>query len=273
MLSKEMLSKIRHIEIKSNRMVDEIFAGDYKASFRGKGMEFADIREYYPGDDVRNIDWNVTARHNKAYVKQFMEERELNLFILVDMSLSNSFGDKKEKIAEIAATLSFSAIRNNDRVGAMLFTDRVEKLIPSKKGKKHVLSVIDELLSHESEGKGTDIDGALKYFLKVMKRPSILFIISDFMDMDYEDTLNRLSRKHDVVLIQVIDPKEEALPKGAIFRFEDLETGEVVEVDNRKGLIKGNPIQQMPKKNLISVRTDEDYIRKLKAFFARRIAR
>lgn len=273
MLTKEMLRKIRHIEINSNRMVDEIFAGDYKASFRGKGMEFSDIREYLPGDDVRNIDWNVTARHNKAYVKQFMEERELNIFLLVDMSFSNNFGRKKDFIAEIAATLAFSAIRSNDRVGAMFFTDRVEKFIPSMKGKKHVLSIIDTLLSYEPEGKGTDIKGALEYFFRVNKRRSVVFVLSDFMDKDYEDILHRLYQKHDIILIQVIEPKEEELPKGAIFRFKDLETDKIVTIDNRKGTIKPSTLQQVPKRNLLILRTDEDYIRKIKSFFVRRISR
>jgi len=167
LLSKELAKKIKHIEIKSNRLVDEIFSGGYRSSFKGKGMEFEDIRQYYYGDDVRNIDWNVTARYNEAYVKKFNEEREMNIFLMIDMSRSNDFGKKKELVAEIGATLSFSAIRNNDRVGMILFTDKVEKFIPSMNGKTHVLSIIDTILSFEPNSKGTKIEEALKYFNKV----------------------------------------------------------------------------------------------------------
>lgn len=271
MLSKELLKKIKHIEIKSNRMVDEVFSGGYRSSFKGKGMEFEDIREYYPGDDVRAIDWNVTARHNKAYVKQFNEERELNIFLVIDMSSSNLFGHKKDLIAEISATLSFSAIKNNDQVGAILFTDQVEKVIPSKKGKSHALSIIDTLLTFEPKSKGTNIENALEYFIKFMKKKSVLFVVSDFMDTGFDDELKRISKKHDVILVQVIDPNETELPKGAIFTFEDLETGKLVTVDRR---FKN---YQVPIKELvdhpacITIRTDEDYILKFKHFFAKRV--
>lgn len=270
MLSKELVKKLRHIEIRSNRLVDEIFSGEYRSSFRGKGMTFEDIREYYPGDDVRNIDWNVTARYNKAYIKQFSEERELNIFLLVDMSCSNDFGRKRELIAEIGATIAFSANRNNDKVGTLLFTDHVEKFVPSEKGKRHVLSIIDTLLSYEPESKGTSLKEALEYFNRVMKRRSIVFVISDFADQGYEDALRSVSAKHDVINICIVDPLEEKLPKGAIFTFEDLETGQRVTVNNRKGDMTWQPIKAIAKKNLITIRTDEDYAKKFKVFFQKR---
>lgn len=270
MLSQELLKKIKHIEIKSNRLVDEIFSGEYRSNFKGKGMEFEDIREYYPGDDVRNIDWNVTARQGGAYVKQFSEERELNIFLMVDMSCSNDFGRKRELIAELGATLAFSASKNNDRVGAILFTDHVEKFIPSKKGKRHVLSIIDSILTYEPTAKGTSIQEALSFYTKIMKRRSILFLISDFMDEGYEQTLRSLQGKHDIILLRIMDPIEESLPKGAVFVFEDLESGEIVTIDNHKGDVKLEPLQGMNRKNMISIRSDEDYVKKLKNFFTRR---
>ncbi len=170
MISKEIIKKIRHIEIKSSKLVEEVFSGEYHSRFKGKGMAFEDIREYYSGDDVRNIDWNVTARHNKPYVKQFSEERELNMFLLIDMSFSNKFGGKKDLIAELGATLSYSANKNNDRVGMIMFTDKIEKTIPSMTGKRHVLSIIENILTFEPKHKGTDIEKALKYFSKIEKK-------------------------------------------------------------------------------------------------------
>ncbi len=270
MLSKDLIKKIRHIEIKSKRLVDEIFSGEYRSNFRGKGMEFEDIREYYRGDDVRNIDWNVTARYDKAYVKQFSEERELNIFLMIDMSHSNDFGRKRELIAEIGATISFSATRNNDQVGLILFTDHVEKFIPSQKGKRHVLSIIDMILSFQPVAKGTKIEAALAYYDKIMKKRSVLFLISDFMDEGYSQALKSLSKKHDVIMIRVMDRVEEVIPSGAIFTFEDLETGELLTLDNLKSEIKLEPTKGLNKNNMISIYTDEDYVKKLKLFFGRR---
>jgi uncharacterized protein (DUF58 family) len=269
-LSTELVKKIKHIEIKSKRLVDEIFSGEYRSSFRGKGMEFEDIREYYHGDDVRNIDWNVTARHNQAFVKQFSEERELNIFLLVDMSSSNDFGRKKELITEIAATISFSANRNNDRVGLILFTDYVEKFIPSKKGKRHVLSIIDNLLSYDPQSKGTNIKEALEYYNRIIKKRSIVFLISDFMDEGYENIIKSLSKKHDLIMIRIMDRVEENIPSGAIFTFEDLESGELITIDNHKNNTKLDLIKGLNKNNMISIYTDEDYVRKLKMFFMKR---
>lgn len=271
MISKELIRKIRHIEINSNKLVEEVFSGEYKTRFKGKGMTFEDIRAYSPGDDVRNIDWNVTARHQSAYVKQFSEERELNVFLLIDVSGSNEFGRKKDMIAEISATLSYSANINNDNVGMIMFSDKIEKVVPSKSGKRHVLSIIENILTIKPTSKGTDIKKALKYFTKVEKKRSIVFLISDFMDQDYDNDLKIISKKHDLVLIRVMDPIEEKIPKGAIFTFEDLETGETMVLDNIRG--KNDLVESLsiPYQNVIQVYTDEDYVRLLRLFFLKRV--
>lgn len=271
MISKELIKKIRHIEIKSNRLVDEIFSGEYHSSFKGKGMEFEDIREYYQGDDIRNIDWKVTARHNQVYVKQYCEERELNMFLLIDVSNSNNFGNKKDFIAELGATLSYSANKNNDKVGMILFTDKIEKVVPSKSGKRHVLSIIENILSYQPTNKGTDIKGVLDFFNRIEKKRSVIFVISDFMDDNYEKELNLLWQKHDVVLIHVVDPAEENIPKGAIYYFQDSETDETVVVN----ALKEDPIKVKEHKagNVLKLYTNEDYVKKLKLFFYRRRSR
>jgi len=270
MLSKEMLSKIRRIEIKSNRIVEELFSGEYRSGFKGKGMEFEEIRQYYPGDDVRNIDWNVTARHNKAYVKQFCEERELNMFLLIDMSGSNSFGRKKELIAEVGATLAFSACKNNDKVGLILFTDKVEKFIPSQNGRKHVLSAIENILNFTPQNTGTDLTKAMQFFNNVEKKRSIVFLISDFLDDGFAKELKITLSRHDLVMVRVIDRSEEMLPAGAIFTFEDLETGEIVVLDNHKNEFKSGQKLMPYKNNLITIYSDEDYVKPLKKFFSKR---
>ncbi|WP_106231771.1 DUF58 domain-containing protein [Orenia metallireducens] len=271
MVSKDLIKKIRRIEIKSNRIIEEIFSGEYRSAFQGKGMEFDEIREYYPGDEIRSIDWNVTARQNKAYIKKFHEERELNMFLLIDMSRSNSFAKKKDIIAEIGATLAFSAVKNNDKVGSILFTDKVEKLIPSKKGKRHVLSIIEEILSFQPNNQGTAIKKALQYFNRVEKKRSIVFLISDFLDKDYEKELKIADKKHDLVLIRVIDKGEESLPKGAIFEFEDLETGETIVLDNLQGRTELESTIKLPVRNLLNIYTDEDFVKALMLFFKRRM--
>jgi len=270
MLSNELAKKIRRIEIKSNKLVDEIFSGEYRSGFRGKGLEFENIREYIPGDDVRSIDWNVTARQNKAFVKQFCEERELNMFLLIDMSRSNSFGRKKEFIAEISATLAFSAARNNDRVGVVFFTGEVEKLIPSKSGKKHVLSVIESILDFKPLQADTNIAGALRYFNRIEKKRSVVFLISDFLDDGYEKELRASSGRHDLIRIRVVDRAEERIPAGAIFTFLDLETGETLVLDNMKRDFPLIPPQSNSKRNLITIYTDEDYVKPLRQFFKKR---
>ncbi|MCM1990438.1 DUF58 domain-containing protein [Oceanirhabdus seepicola] len=270
MLTREMIKKIKHIEIRSSRMVEEIFSGEYHSGFKGKGMEFQDIREYYAGDDIRNIDWNVTARHNKAFVKQFCEERQLNMFLLIDMSKSNCFSNKKEIIAEISATLALSANKNKDKIGAMLFTDKIEKFIPSKNGKKHVLSIIEHILTLNPKSQNTDISCVLKHFIRTQKKRSIVFIISDFLDEGYDRELKILSSKHELVMVRVVDKGEERIPSGAIFTFEDLETGKTIVLDNIKNQYSQNNSLKMYKKNMIEIYTDEDYYKPLKQFFKRR---
>lgn len=270
MVSKELIKKIRHIEIKSNKLVDEIFSGEYRSNFKGKGMEFEDIRPYYAGDDVRNIDWNVTARHNTPFVKQFSEERELNMFLLIDMSNSNHFGNKKDLIAEIGATLSYSANKNHDNVGLIMFTDRVEKVIPSQKGKRHILSIIESILTFEPEHKGTNIKEALRFFYKIEKKRSIVFLISDYMDLNYEQELRMVAKYHDLIMIRVIDRSEEHLPGGAIFTFEDLETGETVVLENLKKDHELSDTIKAKGRNWIKLYTDEDYVFYLRNFFLRK---
>lgn len=273
MLSSEMVKKIRRIEIKSNRLVEEIFSGEYRSGFKGKGMEFDSIRQYYAGDDVRAIDWNVTARHNKAFVKQFSEERELNLFLLIDMSRSNSFGGKKTLIAELGATLAFSASRNNDRVGSIFFTDRVEKVIPSKNGRKHILSLIENILSFEPESRGTNLAHVLQVLNRIEKKRSIVFVLSDFLDEGYQKEVSMTATKHDLVMIRVADRAEERIPAGAIFTFEDLESGETVVLDNRR---KDYGPERKPASSgypLLTLYTDEDYAKPLEHFFRRRVWR
>ena len=270
MNSSELAKKVRRIEIQSNKLVDEIFSGEYRSGFRGKGIEFENIRHYVAGDDVRSIDWNVTARYNKAFVKQYCEEREMNLFLLIDMSRSNSFGKKKEFIAEISATLALSANRNNDRVGVIFFTGKVEKFIPSKSGKKHVLAIIENILNYEPQQADTSIANVLHYFNRVEKKRSVVFLISDFLDAGYEREIKASSNRHDLVRIRVLDKAEEHIPAGAIFTFEDLETGETLILDNTKqDFIMSHPNSQS-QRNLITIYTDEDYVRPLKKFFRKR---
>jgi len=270
MRSNELVRKIRRIEIQADKLVDEIFSGEYQSGFRGKGMEFEDIRPYIPGDDVRSIDWNVTARYGKAFVKQFVEEREMNIFLLIDMSRSNSFGSKKEFIAEISATLALSATRNNDRVGAIFFTGKVEKLIPSKNGRKHVLSIIDHILRFEPRQSGTRLANALNHFNRIEKKRSVVFLISDFLDDGYEKELKASASRHDLICVRVVDRAEERIPAGAIFTFEDLETGETLVLDNMRRDFQMAPLTGPSKRNLITVYTDEDYVKPLKQFFRRR---
>lgn len=270
MFSKELIKKIRRIEIKSDKSVDEIFSGEYRSKFKGKGMEFSDIRQYYPGDDVRNIDWNVTARHNKAYVKQFCEERELNMFLLIDVSSSNNFGGKKELIAEVAATLALSASKNNDRVGAAFFTEEVEKFVPSKSGRKHVLTIIENIINFKPEFDGTNIANVLQYFNRIEKKKSVVFLISDFLDEGYEKELKIILGRHDLIMIRILDRIEEKMPSGAIFTFEDLESGETIVIDNLKDKYKLENNLMPYKRNTINIYTDEDYVKRLKQFFRRR---
>ena len=235
METKDILKKVRKIEIKTRALSQNIFAGQYHSAFKGRGMTFSEVREYQYGDDVRTIDWNVTARYGKPYIKVFEEERELTVMLLVDVSGSLDFGStwhyKKNIITEVAATLAFSTIQNNDKVGVILFSDKVEKFIPPKKGKKHVLHIIRELLVFEPESNQTNIADALKYFTNAIKKRSTAFIISDFMDNGFERTLTIANNKHDISALQVYDTRETELPDVGLLKLKDAETGERIWVD------------------------------------------
>ncbi len=235
MLPKEVIRKIRRIQITTSRLVNESLAGEYHSVFKGRGMEFDEVREYQHGDDIRTIDWNVTSRAGHPYVKRYVEERELTVMLLIDASASGLFGSagkvKGEVAAEISALLAFSAIKNNDRVGAMLFTDRIEKFIPARRGSTHVLRVIREVLYHKPEGRGTRIQKALEHLNLVVRKRAVVFLISDLLDQGFEQPLKVANRRHDVVILQIVDPREQELPDVGIVELRDAETGEVVEVD------------------------------------------
>ena len=236
MLPKDIIRKIRRIQITTNRLVNESLAGEYHSVFKGRGMEFEDVREYQHGDDIRTIDWNVTSRAGRPFVKRYVEERELTVMLLVDASASGSFGSagktKGEVSAEISALLAFSAIKNNDRVGALLFTDHMEKFIPPRRGTTHVLRVVREVLFHRPQGRGTRIQSALEHLNLVIRKRAVVFLISDLLDQGYEQALKVANRKHDVVIIQIVDPREQELPPLGILEIRDAETGEIVYVDS-----------------------------------------
>lgn len=237
MIPKEVLKKIRRIQIKTTHLVNDVFAGQYESVFKGKGMEFDEVREYYPGDDVRSIDWNVTARIGHPYIKKFVEERQLTIMLLLDASGSCQFGSvnrlKSELIAEICAVLAFSAIKNNDKVGLIIFTDRIEKFVPPKKGLRHVLRVIREALYFKPESQGTDIPAVLQYLNMVATRHTITFLISDFISQDFKKALSMANKRHDIIAIDVKDPKEFSIPRLGIIRVRDAETGDELELDTR----------------------------------------
>lgn len=242
MIPKEILDKVQRIQIYTSHMVNNVFAGEYESVFKGRGMEFDEVREYQPGDEVRTIDWNVTARMDHPYVKRFVEERELTVMLLVDMSASGAFGTinrtKNELAAELGAVLAFSAIRNKDKVGLILFTDRIEKFIPPRKGTRHVLRVIRELLYFKPEGRGTDITCALEYLNKVTIRKSVSFVISDFLTTGFQKALQIANKRHDVISVLVEDPREREFPAAGIIELEDLEKGESILVDTRDTAVR-----------------------------------
>lgn len=287
MLSPELLKKIQRIYIKSNYLANDIFAGEYESAFRGRGMEFESVREYSPGDDVRIIDWNVTARMNHPFVKIFREEREQTVMLLVDGSASEDFGSqkrfKREVVAEIAAVLAYAAIKSSDKVGLIIFTDRVEKFIPPKKGRGHVWHVISEILSFEPKGKKTDMDEAINYFSRVMHRRSTCFVISDFLYEGFEEPMRLARFKHDVIALSVADPLEDSFSSGGMMSFYDLETGEVVSIDmgsskvrqsfriaRNKDFQKKARLFQSIKIDYLSLQTNRDYIEPLLKFFRMR---
>lgn len=238
-LTREILRKVRHVEIRTRRLVTDALAGQYHSVFKGRGMNFEEVREYTPGDEVRSIDWNVTARTGRPFVKKFTEERELTILLLVDVSASNDFGSttqsKRELAAEIGSVLAFSAIRNNDKVGVILFTDRVELFIPPRKGRSHVLRAIRDILFHEPEGRGTSIRTALDFAVRVMSRRAVMFLVSDFQDAGFETSLRLATRRHDLVGVHVMDRREQALPALGLLAVEDPETGEqcLIETSHR----------------------------------------
>ena len=234
-LSPELLQRIKAIQVKTNYLVNDIMAGEYVSAFKGRGMEFSEVREYQPGDDVRLIDWNVTARMNQPFIKEFKEERELTVMLLVDVSSSGEFGSagklKNEVAAEIASILAFAAIKNNDKIGLIVFSDKIEHTIPPKKGKAHIWNIIRTILNFKPEGKGTNISLPLEYLLNIQKRKATAFLISDFQDVNYEAKLKLAKQKHDLVAISISDPREEALPDVGLIQLEDAESGEILLVD------------------------------------------
>ena len=267
MKKEEILKKIKKIEISSTLLANEIFSGNYRSYFKGNGMEFSDIRRYAPGDDVKKIDWKVSARQRKTYIKQFTEEREMSIYLLIDVSKSNDFIAKRDLITQIVGTLAFSAIKNNDKVGAIFFTDKIEKIIPVKKGKKQGLIILDNLLSIEPKSNGTDIANVLYAFNKMSKQRSIVFLISDFIDKDYEKPINLTKIRHDIIPIRIADRKFETLPKGAIFTLEDSETDEQIVIENFN---KNYDISEDYPKTILTIYTDENYVVKLANYLKRR---
>ncbi|MCQ2193695.1 MAG: DUF58 domain-containing protein [Paludibacteraceae bacterium] len=287
MEASDLIKKVRKIEIKTRGLSKNIFAGEYHTAFKGRGMTFSEVREYQYGDDIRNIDWNVTARFNRPYIKVFEEEREMTMMLLVDVSGSGDFGTdvqmKRELMTEMAATLAFSAIQNNDKIGVILFSDRIEKFIPPQKGKKHVLYIIRELLGFEPQSRSTDITGALQYFTNVIKKRCTAFVISDFMDSNYEKAMIIANRKHDMAALHIYDRRETQLPSIGLVKVKDAETGASMWVDTSdKGVRRAyeenwrkrqDEIKQILNKSgvdSVSVSTSDDYVKALLKLFSYR---
>lgn len=285
--TKELLKKVRKIEIKTRRLSDHIFGGEYHSTFKGRGMTFSEVRQYQFGDDVRNIDWNVTARYNEPFVKVFEEERELTMMLLVDVSGSEFFGTdkqfKSEIVTEIAATLAFSATQNNDKIGLILFSDEIELYIPPKKGRSHVLRIIRELIEFEPKSKQTNFAEALKFLSNVMKKKAIVFVLSDFISDDYQHTLKIASGRHDVTGIRIYDKHEESIPNLGIVQMQDEETGELMLVNTMSKKVRTNYAKYYKEKveyfkdsfnksgaGAIDCRVDESYVKKLLGYFKRR---
>ena len=284
----ELLKKVRKIEIKTRGLSQNIFAGEYHSAFKGRGMTFAEVREYQYGDDIRDIDWNVTARQNHPYVKVYEEERELTVMLLIDVSGSRNFGavgvEKREMIAEIAATLAFSAIQNNDKIGVMFFSDKIEKFIPPKKGRKHILFIIRELLDFQPANSGTDISKALQYLTDAIKKRCTTFLISDYIDdNNYQKALSIANNKHDVTAIQVYDKRDAQLPDVGLLKIKDLETGREQWLDTSSSRVRQAhnkwwyerqqqtaEIMHRCRVDMASVATDEDYVKALMGLFQKR---
>ncbi len=287
----DLLKKIRKIEIKTRGLSQNIFAGEYHSAYKGRGMIFSEVREYQPGDDIRDIDWNVTARQNKPYVKVYEEERELTVMLLIDVSGSRNFGAageiKKDKMAEIAATLAFSSIQNNDKVGVIFFSDKIEKFIPPKKGKKHILLIIREIIGFEPDNTGTDINVALEFLTNAIKKRCSAFLMSDFIDNhDYSKSMMIANKKHDLVGIQVYDQRDAELPDVGLIRMQDLETGTLRWVDSSSNAVrqayakdwyarqqKLSQVMNRSGVDMASISTNEDFVKSLLALFRKRSAR
>lgn len=287
MISREILKKVRKIQLKVNRLINDVISGHYASVFKGLGIEFDEVREYMPGDDIRSIDWNVTARAGSPFVKRYVEERELTVMLVVDLSGSQYFGTagslKSDVAAEISALLAFLAIKNNDKVGLLLFSDHCEMYLPPQKGRRHVLRVIREILSYRPAGRGTDIPGALNFVNRILKHRSIVFIISDFLSPDLETPLKNMTKRHDTVAVSISDPRESDLPALGLVEFQDLETGEKILFDTsyapgqkelrirtdlrRRSLAK---LFKTNKVDYIEVSTDRPYIDALQKFFVTR---
>lgn len=290
MIPKELLKALRKLEITTNRLANDQLAGSYTSGFKGQGLAFREVRQYQPGDDIRAIDWNVSARMDDAYIKVFVEEREMTVMLAVDISRSETFGtqasNKARLAAEVGALCAFSAIKNNDRVGLILFSDQVEKIVPPQKGQKHAMRVIREILSAEPKGKGTSLSAGLHTLAKVADRRSVAFLLSDFFDDGYERALSVVAARHDLVPILLSDPRDEELPNVGLAAFEDLETGEDVLVDTSSSAVRdayADHMRTQREKHLklfkkfgldhCVVRTDRPYIRPLRDLFARRAKR
>ena len=288
METSELLKRVRKIEIKTRGLSKNIFAGEYHSAFKGRGMTFSEVREYQYGDDIRNIDWNVTARHNRPYVKIFEEERELTVMLMIDVSASRNFGTisklKKNQITEIAAVLAFSAIQNKDKIGVIFFSDKIEKFIPPKKGRTHILHIIRELIDFYPEDKQTDIEQALEYMTNSIKKRCTCFVISDFIDEhDFAHALAIANRKHDVVALRVYDPRENQLPPVGMMYLRDAETGEQMWVDTsdkklreayeKYAFVREKELDAIFKRSgvdVANIRSDEDYVRALITLFKKR---
>lgn len=290
MNQKEIFKKVRKIEIKTRGLSNQLFSGEYHSVFKGRGMAFSEVREYQYGDDIRNIDWNVTARYNHPFVKIFEEERELTVMLLIDVSGSNSFGTqmqfKQELITEIAAVISFSAIQNNDKVGVIFFSDKIEKFIPPQKGTSHILRIIRELIDFKADNKGTDISEALRYLTNAIKKKSTAFLISDFMCDGYEKSIQIANHKHDLIAIRVTDKRETNIPNIGLVNMRDAETGNTVMVDTSSRKVREHITKWTAKKRLeidkqfarfgidmVKVYTGEDYVRPLMNLFKKRESR
>ena len=290
MLPKEIIRKVRRIEIRTKRLVNDVFSGEYHSIFKGRGMEFEEVREYQPGDDIRIIDWNVTARYGHPFVKRFTEERELTVMLLVDASSSGEFGTaqrmKGEIAAELCSVLAFSAIKNNDKVGMIIFTDKIEKYIPAKKGSSHVLRLIREVLYFKPEHQRTDINCALEFLGRIIKRRCVVFLVSDFLSSGFEKMLSIANKRHDVIAIKIVDPREIELPNVGFIELEDSETGEQILIDTKDPRVRksfqdyaiseqGNLDMTFRSIDLDSIQilTDRSYVEPLMAFFKARAKR